>query len=529
MALTLGGVRYVDKPPLLYALLGFAFTVGGPSETAARAVPALAALAAVAVTAWLGARLLGACGGVVAGMALLTSAGFFAFARYVRPETLFIAALAWGFALVLTGLVEARRWRVAAGLAAFGVAALAKDPVGALAPPVVIGLALTLAGQARPLRRWLPWPGVLACLVIGFGWWLAAERATPGFVWYTVIDNHVLNVVRARRFPDEDVPLSAAEFLAVALLGAAPWVIAAGAALASLVRRRAWRDPRETPWVALALWAAGMLGLTMLSRFRLPHYGLPAYFALALLAARGWESHGGRRLVAVHALFFAAAAIACALLWAGDGRYFLESVLGATDVATRKSAAAGDAAPLPSFAEFQPLLGAAALVFAAGALATGACAFVGARWALAMRTRLATFIVLASMLALLPSVAAALGLVSTHRAVRVLGLELARVVRADDLIVHEGPLENSGALEWYSGRRAVIVDGLKSVLAFGALRPEARDVFWEEARLREAWQGSRRVWVVSVRSPERSMVAGLPGARLVAATGGRWLWVNERR
>jgi len=34
---------------------------------------------------------------------------------------------------------------------------------------------------------------------------------------------------------------------------------------------------------------------------------------------------------------------------------------------------------------------------------------------------------------------------------------------------------------------------------------------------------------VSVRSPERSMVAGLPGARLVAASGGRWLWVNERR
>jgi hypothetical protein len=365
--------------------------------------------------------------------------------------------------------------------------------------------------------------------VIGFGWWLAAERATPGFVWYTVIDNHALNVVRARQFPDEDVPLSAAEFLTVALLGAAPWLLAAGAALASLVRRRAWRDPRETPWVALALWAVGMLTLMTLSRFRLPHYGLPAYFALALLAARGWESHGGRRLVLAHALFFAAAALACALLWSGDGRYFLESVLGATDVATRKSAAAGESAPLPPFAEFQPLLGAAALVFAAGALATGGCALVGRRWALAARTRLAPFIVLATMLALLPSVAAALGLVSAHRAVSALGLELLRQARPDDLIVHEGPLENSGALEWYSGRRPVIVDGRRSVLAFGALRPEARDVLWDEAQLRDAWLGRRRVWVVSVRSPERSVVARLPGARLVAATGGHWLWVNEPR
>src|SRR5439155_421885 len=101
----------------------------------------------------------------------------------------------------------------------------------------------------------------------------------------------------------------------------------------------------------------------------------------------------------------------------------------------------------------------------------------------------ATFVVLASMLALLPSVAAALSLVSAHRAVQGIGLELARRVRPDDLLVHEGPLENSGALEWYTGHRPVIVDGRRSVLAFGALRPEARDVFWDAARLEGAWGG----------------------------------------
>src|SRR5207244_8960160 len=132
---------------------------------------------------------------------------------YVRPETLFVAALAWGFALVLTCLAEERRWRVAAGLAAFGVAALAKDPLGVIGPPAAIGLALALAGRQRPLRRWLPWPGVVGALGLGFGWWVFAERQTPGFVWYTLIDNHVLNVLRARRFPDEDVPLSAVQFL----------------------------------------------------------------------------------------------------------------------------------------------------------------------------------------------------------------------------------------------------------------------------------------------------------------------------
>jgi hypothetical protein len=30
----------------------------------------------------------------------------------------------------------------------------------------------------------------------------------PGFLWYTVVDSHILNVARQRVFPDEDVPLS---------------------------------------------------------------------------------------------------------------------------------------------------------------------------------------------------------------------------------------------------------------------------------------------------------------------------------
>src|SRR5439155_1417108 len=81
----------------------------------------------------------------------------------------------------------------------------------------------------------------------------------------------------------------------------------------------------------------------------------------------------------------------------------------------------------PSFAEFQPLLGDAALVFAAGAVTSIACVLVGGgAWA---RPRVAAFAVLAPMLALLPLVAAALSLVSAHRAAQGMGLELVRRAR----------------------------------------------------------------------------------------------------
>jgi len=520
LPLTLNGVPYVDKPPLLYALVAAAFHALGPGEESARLIAALAALAAAGATAWLGARLVDDRTGIVAGLALGTSVGFFVYGRYLRPEALFVAALSVGFALLLIGVRDERRALAAAGLAVFGLAALAKDPLGALAPPLAVGLALALGGRARPLGRWLPFSGVVLALLLGFGWWIAAERATPGFTWYTVVDNHVLNVVRARHFPDEDVPLGPGEFMAVALLGAVPWVVPAAVMIWRLARWRAWRDPQETPWVALALWTLGVLGLTAAVPFRLPHYGLPAYPAIALLAARGWRELGVRRLAAVHAALFAVLAVACVLAWSSDGTAFMGEVMGATDVATRKSGAAGAPAAMPPWLALRPLVGATALAFGAGAVALTITALVRARTAAAYAT-------VATLIFVLPSAAGALALVASHRAVKAMAAEVARRTGPADILALEGPIENAGALEWYGGRRPVIVDGRRSVLGFGATRPGAPDVFWDAARLERAWQGPRRVWLVTARPAEQSASDRLPGAQLVTSVGGRRLYVNR--
>jgi hypothetical protein len=73
----------------------------------------------------------------------------------------------------------------------------------------------------------------------------------------------------------------------------------------------------------------------------------------------------------------------------------------------------------------------------------------------------------------------------------------------------------------------VIVDGRRSVLAFGASRPETAETFWDEARLAAAWRGERRVWLVTGRRPGASLVARLPAARLLVSGGGRRLYVNR--
>ncbi|HTI57354.1 MAG TPA: glycosyltransferase family 39 protein [Verrucomicrobiae bacterium] len=525
----LNGVRYFDKPPLLYWLTAASFRQWGLTERAARLAPLLGALLAVAGTTLLGMRLLGPGGGLLAGAALLSCALFAAFARYLRPETLFVAAIQWGFVGLLWGRgaraddrarFSGAGWAVL-GCAALGLAALAKDLLGMVGPLAAVGGALWLAGRLRPVGAWLPVAGVGLMLALGVGWYVVVAMAEPSFLWYTVVDNHVLNVARMRVFPDEDVPLSALEFVAAAGFGAFPWALSAGATVVALGRRRAWRDPAEAPWVALALWAVGVLALFTLSPFKLPHYGLPAYPALALLAARAWREAAPRPagLIAAHLVLFLL--LGAGLAWAGssDGRAFTTAVFGVTDVYSRKEAALGQASPYPPWSEIQPLL-----VRASVLLLTGAA---GLALAAARRSaRAAAAVVAAVMLLTVPLVADGLAATSAARAVAGMAREIRARLSPDDVLVLEGPIENAGAVELYSGHRPALLDGRRSVLGIGATFADAADTFWTPARFTAAWGGTRPPYLLTTRAPAQSIVAHLPpdSVRLLALQNGRWLY-----
>jgi hypothetical protein len=525
--LRFNGVRYFDKPPLLYWLIVLDFHAWGQSEWAARLPSVAAAAAAAAATALLGARLLGPGAGLLAAAALLSSALFVVFGRYVRPETLFVAAIQFGLTGLLLGVTSegrgARRWAVA-GCAALGLASLAKDPLGLIGPLAAIAVALAACGRLRPFRRWLPPAGPALMLVAGLGWYAWSALRHPGFLWYAVVDNHLLNAVGLRRFPDEDVPLAALEFLSVAALGAFPWIIPAGLMVVSLCRRRAWRDPAEMPWVALALWLIGLWGFFTVSAFKLPHYGLPAYPAIALLAARWWTERAerSRAPALAHLALLALLASGLGLAAAGDGRGFVDSVFSVADIYTRKEFAAAQASPLPPWSALQPLVALTAVITGAGAAALAVVAWCRAgRWTGA--------VVAATMLAVIPAATRALDLVAGARAVTGMAAEVGRLAESGALLVHEGPLENSGALEFYSGRRPVLVDARRSVLGIGATFSDAAGGFWTVEQLAAAWRGGRPILLVTPRDPRRSLVAGLPPERvqLLHVENGRWLYTSR--
>jgi 4-amino-4-deoxy-L-arabinose transferase-like glycosyltransferase len=526
VTLRINGVRYFDKPPLLYWLMATSFGLGGVGPLTARLPSALAAVGVAAVTARLGMVLGGPRLGLLAGLIVSANLGTFIYARIVKPDLVFILFLVLAYAGFVLAYRGAGRPALALFYVALGFAALAKDILGVVGPVAVIGLFFWMSRE-RPLAPWVPWWGPLLTAAIALPWYLLVELRNHGFLWYTVVDNHLLNFTRQRVFPDEDVPLGAFEFLLVTFAAFLPWSTIAPVAVVRALRRP-WADVTSRMWGLLALWVVVVIGFFTVSPFKLPHYGLPAFPALALLVARVWDesiealpgSLRPRTLAMPVLVVFVLAATAAAATWAGVLQ-IPGGAMATVDVATRNLEARGQAAASASTERYASLLTSCVLVFGLGALGT-----IVAVWRRA--PGIGVGVALATMVAFLPVAGDGMTTFARTRSASIVVDALAQRAGPDDLVVHEGPLENTGSLLVRLHRPVRVVDGLQSNLAFGATFADSREVFWDAPRLQTAWAGARRAYLVSGVDPARSVVRGLPEGRvhLIARGGGRWLYSN---
>ncbi|HUG35638.1 MAG TPA: hypothetical protein VML54_01735, partial [Candidatus Limnocylindrales bacterium] len=465
---------------------------------------------------------------LIAGLMVAANLGLFLFARLVKPDLLLVLLILVAFAAFVEVYRGGGRAARLFFFASLGAAALAKDILGAIGPLAVVAVFLVIEGGRPALQRFRLWPGLVLLLAIALPWYAAVEWRNRGFLWYTIVDNHVLNFLQQRAFPDEDVPLTAAEFLLVTAAGFFPWSLVLPWAV-----WRAIRGPRDTAerrlFVLLALWTTGLAGFFTLSPFKLPHYGLPAFPAMALIVARLWsdtlDGEDGAPSPAVlllpAALCFLGLAVAAFLAWSGYVAIPSDAPPLA-DVAARNLAARGQDAPFASAAELRPLLVKLAIVFGLGAIAvTGA--LVGRHPLIGLGALLAT------MVAFLPIAGDGFTLFAKSRSVRPLAEAVALHASADDVLAHEGALENSASWLMTLDRPVRIVNGLRSNLAVGASFPDSRDVFWDGSRLAHEWRGPRRVFLLSPVKPSRSAVRELPAdqVHLLREAGGRWLYSNR--
>lgn len=272
------GEIWVDYPPMVYWIGTISSHVlGSMSGFSLRLPNALAALATVLLIAVTGRRWFDVDTGFWAGVCLLTFLLFVYEGNSYRPDVTFTLAITAGLIAYADGSADRPRlWLRALGFALFGIAMLAKGPLGLLLPGLVLVLWL---GSRRQFRRIVELaPLTLVALAVYLPWVVANSQAMG---WSDMA--HELYAQNFERFVTGEHRGHMQPwyyFLRNFWLNFLPWSFLFPFAAWWLARTGNWRDPH----VQLAiLWFGAFFVFLSVAATKRELYLLPAYPAVALL------------------------------------------------------------------------------------------------------------------------------------------------------------------------------------------------------------------------------------------------------
>jgi 4-amino-4-deoxy-L-arabinose transferase-like glycosyltransferase len=286
-------------------------------------VPALAALALVLFTGWLGTRLISVDAGLVAALLLAVNPGLFALARYAILDTLFTALLFGGVGLIAVAALDpvdpvgsgfppspgygevspkrapraeadsrtrSYRWLQWPGYVLIAGAVMTKGPLAFVLCGLAMGLAMAMSADVRRRLLGLRWiTGAGMALVISAPWFVYMYfRFRSDFVAGYVLDENI-RLYATERFGDQPPFWFYFQIVATGML---PWTGVVIGRFVDDVRAAVShqnRDRRGSVDVLLWAWTIAIVGFFTFSRFKLDHYVFPAAPALGLLIARAWD------------------------------------------------------------------------------------------------------------------------------------------------------------------------------------------------------------------------------------------------
>ncbi len=316
-----------EKPILFYWLqLPFFFGLG-PTELAARAPAAIAGLLTVLATFALASDLASRRAGLLASLCLATTFRFVLYARQGLTDIPVVAAITCGIWAMNRALRDPAGRGAAAWMAwaCAGAGVLLKGPVGLLAPVVWSLWALSTGGWRR-LRATRPLAGVAIVGVIALPWY-AAMWALHGDAFVDVALRY--EVIARYVSPAFPGPNRGFTYFWSAWLGdALPWSLFFIPAIWWAATDPARLRAVESASMRLAaIWFTTVLLIFSVSEYKLPHYILPAYPAMALAIGVFADAAIERQVVAMMwqipfyltAIILAAGAV---LLWLLTTRVF---------------------------------------------------------------------------------------------------------------------------------------------------------------------------------------------------------------
>jgi 4-amino-4-deoxy-L-arabinose transferase-like glycosyltransferase len=564
------GIRFFDKPPLLYWMASSSMRIFGEYDWAARLPLTLAVLALLLSVYALGIRLFRDIspdghpdrGGLYAALAVATGIGPYLFTRFFIPDILLCLWMTLGVHLFLIALDRIREQQSTL-LPCLGFAAvlalniLTKGLIGLVFPIGFVILYLFFTKQLRLLPKLHLIAGTGVFLAIAAPWHILAALRNPpiplptglglpakgGWAWFYLYNEHIARFF-SRRIPHDYGQTPVWLFWLMLLIWIMPWGTFLPAALElflpQLRRRFAASLQEHEAAVSLTLWTVIVVGFFTLSA-RQEYYSLPAIPALALFCggALAWsEGHPGsstRRSI---------------LRWSGfllvPLTLIISGICGYFAIFAPRPAPGADLSRLltnnpdlynVSLGHLYDLTGAAMGLFrgpltavALAMLFVGPIAFLLRR---SGRTYVANLTLAAGMIVTL--LAAHEGYVRYNP---ILGskdladaINFARQAtgnRSSDLIILDGELTSGSTLVFYTREQVHLINGRVNGLWYGSFWPGAPAIFETDASLHTLWSSPRRVFLFTYNPDDRRKDLTPYGpVHTLAYAGGKTVLTNQ--
>jgi 4-amino-4-deoxy-L-arabinose transferase-like glycosyltransferase len=335
----INGIRFFDKPPLMYWMAAGSMHLFGIHDWAARLPLALGVLALLLAVYALGIRLFAAIsptanpdrGGFYAALAMATSIGPYLYTRFYIPDILLALwmTLAVHLFLIAVDRIPLSRNNSKASViptkaersggtpvfrprsetnsllpclafaAVMALNVLTKGLIGLVFPIGFVFLYLAITKQLHLLLKLHLLASTAVFLIIAAPWHILAALRTPaialptslglpatgGWAWFYLYNEHIARFL-SKRIPHDYGLTPVWLFWLYLILWIMPWAIFLPTAITQQIRtlrNRALATAREREAsLSLLLWALLVLGFFTLSN-RQEYYSLPALPALALM------------------------------------------------------------------------------------------------------------------------------------------------------------------------------------------------------------------------------------------------------
>jgi len=500
------GVRFLEKPPLMYWVSAASMEVFGVTEFGLRLPTALGVIALVWIVTLMARRASGDNAAIIAGLCTSLSVGTCLFTRETLHDIWLVLFIALALYAFLDWYLDPRHswWRAMLFYVALAGAVMTKSLIGVAFPAGIVVVFYLLRREWPEWRKWYLASGTLLFLALSVPWhWLAAVR-NQGFLYSFFLNEQFFRFL-GKHDPPIVWSLPLITFWALILLWFFPWTPFLPAAFAAS-RKPASAHERTLLNLVMA-WLIVILGFYSVSG-RLEHYAFPLLPAFSLLVGVGLSRTGeskavkwGFRALAILGGVVVIGVAAVAIWFSASGHGFgngtsvREGIIYQTDFSIM--------ADMPVAIQ-RNLVAPAVLT-----VLTMAVGFLAALWFETRRRRMRAVISLAAvMFVVCGMVQWSLIICEDMVSSKKFGLAIAREARPGDHVVVGGDFEASNSICFYEPLNVEVLDGVSFSLIPGMRFPDAPRVVLTTKQFDELWRSKTRVFALLPKAKLDEMKLG---------------------